>query len=137
MTLKELAQNLRPYVVKAATSLNDRDALAAKELYDLWDGSKQYVIGDRVRDDGCLYKRRQGWSHPEIDPPHLAPALWEKITLDPGTHDDPINYSTGMALEEGKYYKEYDVLYICIWSTGIPVYNHLSELVGIYVNLAE
>lgn len=60
MTLKELAQNLRPYVVNAAESLNDSDALAVKELYDLWNGSKQYVIGDRVRDDGHLYK----WCQP-------------------------------------------------------------------------
>lgn len=74
--------------------------------------------------------------HPEIYAPNEAPALWEKITLDQWTHDDPINYSAGMALEEGDYYKEYNVMYVFTRSTGVPVYNNLLELVGIYVNPA-
>jgi hypothetical protein len=41
-----------------------------------------------------------------------------------------------MALEEGKYYKQYDVVYLCTRDTVNPVYADLIGLVGIYVTLA-
>lgn len=34
------------------------------------------------------------------------------------------------------YYTQDDLTYLCIRSTGVPVYNDLAELVGIYVELA-
>ena len=42
-----------------------------------------------------------------------------------------------MALEAGKYYIEDDVVYLCNRDTGQPVYNALSELVGLYVEVSE
>ncbi len=42
-----------------------------------------------------------------------------------------------MALENGKYYIEDGIVYYCNRDTGIAVYNKLSELVGIYVIVAE
>ena len=38
-----------------------------------------------------------------------------------------------MALESGKYYIQDYTIYLCTRDTGNPVYNALSELVGIYV----
>lgn len=56
------------------------------------------------------------------------------------THDgskyDPIPYSGNMALENGKYYVQDGVTYICTRDTENPVYSNLSELVGIYVDIA-
>jgi hypothetical protein len=53
------------------------------------------------------------------------------------THDgskyDPIPYSGNMALENGKYYTQEGVTYLCIRDTGNPVYNNLLDLVGLYV----
>ncbi len=53
------------------------------------------------------------------------------------THDgskyDPIPYSGNMALENGKYYVQDGVTYLCIRDTGNPVYNNLADLVGLYV----
>lgn len=53
------------------------------------------------------------------------------------THDgskyDPIPYSGNMALENGKYYIQDGVTYLCTRDTGKPVYNNLSDLVGLYV----
>ena len=53
------------------------------------------------------------------------------------THDgsmyDPIPYEGSMALENGKYYSQNGVTYLCNRDTINPVYNPLSELVGIYV----
>lgn len=53
------------------------------------------------------------------------------------THDgskyDPIPYNGNMALENGKYYTQGGVTYLCIRDTGNPVYNHLADLVGLHV----
>lgn len=53
-----------------------------------------------------------------------------------GTKEDPIPYGNNMELEEGKYYSQDGVTYICTRDTGIPVYNPLADLVGIYVEVA-
>lgn len=53
------------------------------------------------------------------------------------THDgskyDPIPYNGNMALENGKYYTQDGVTYLCIRDTGNPVCNNLADLVGLYV----
>lgn len=54
-----------------------------------------------------------------------------------GTKDDPIPYSGSMALENGKYYSQDGVTYLCTRDTGIAVYNKLADLVGIYVEVTE
>ena len=41
-----------------------------------------------------------------------------------------------MELFEGLYYSQDGVTYLCIRSTGIPVYNNLADLVHIYVEVA-
>ena len=53
-----------------------------------------------------------------------------------GTLNDPIPYSGNMALENGKYYTQDGVTYLCNRDTGNPVYNPLAELVGLYVEIA-
>lgn len=50
-----------------------------------------------------------------------------------GTLDDPIPYDGNMALENGKYYIQNATIYLCNQDTVNPVYNALSELVGLYV----
>jgi hypothetical protein len=52
-----------------------------------------------------------------------------------GSKYDPIPYSGNMALENGKYYIENAVFYRCIRDTVNPVYNHLADLVGVYVEI--
>lgn len=82
MTLLELARKLRPYIEKAAISLDDEDALEAPQLFPNWSAEAElYHIGDRVRDEGILYKCLQqhtpqsGW-HPTV-----APSLWAKVLI--------------------------------------------------------
>lgn len=53
-----------------------------------------------------------------------------------GTKYDPIPYDGNMALESGKYYIQDGVTYLCNRGTGNPVYNALSELVWLYVEIA-
>lgn len=53
-----------------------------------------------------------------------------------GSLDTPIPYEGNMALEEGKYYQQSGVVYLCVRDTGVPVYNDLKDLVNIYVQVA-
>ena len=70
---------------------------------------------------------------------HYAPAvgmesLYAEINeTHDGTVDDPIPYNGNMALTAGKYYYQSGAIYLCIRDTGNPVYNPLSDLVGLYV----
>ena len=54
-----------------------------------------------------------------------------------GIKHDPIPYDGNMALESGKYYIQDDVVYLCNRDTSQPVYNALSELVELYVEVTE
>jgi len=56
MTLLELAQKLRPYIEKAALSLTDEDALEAVNLFPNWTDNTEYMVDNRVRYEGILYR---------------------------------------------------------------------------------
>ena len=144
MTLVEKARELRKILEKAMTdaqSLTDAEAITATCLHPKWSGDGvQYTAGQRVQYNGELYKVKDGMGHTSQTDwsPDMAASLFEKINeTNSGTKADPIPYSGNMALEKGKYYIEYDIVYLCTRDTGIAVYNKLSELVGIYVEVAE
>ena len=50
-----------------------------------------------------------------------------------GTLENPIPYEGNMVLENGKYYSQDGVTYLCNRDTGNPVYHTLRDLVGLYV----
>lgn len=50
---------------------------------------------------------------------------------------DPIPYDGNMALENGKYYTQNGVTYLCNRDTGNAVFNPLADLVGLYVEVVE
>ena len=83
MTLIELARKLRPYIEKAAISLDDADALEAPNLFPNWDANKEdaYQIGDRVRYQGILYKCLQVHIPQENWTPLNAVSLWAKVLI--------------------------------------------------------
>ena len=82
MTLKELARKLRPYIQKAAISLNDEDALQAKELYPIWSGDGiQYQKDARVRYNEVLYKVLQAHTSQEAWTPQAASSLFAKVLI--------------------------------------------------------
>ena len=134
---KEKLYLLRQMIVKAAESLSDKDALEAIELFDIWSVDTDYAKDKRLRYNGTLYKVKQP-HHSQADwTPDIATSLYEEVT-EPGqgdAPDNPIPYNNNMELFEGKYYSQYDVVYICTRSTGTAVYNDLSDLVGIYVEV--
>lgn len=53
-----------------------------------------------------------------------------------GTLENPIPYEGNMVLENGKYYIQDEVKYLCNRDSGNPVYHALKDLVGLYVEVA-
>lgn len=83
MTLLELARKLRPYIEKAALSLDDTDALEATNLFPNWipDKTDGYQVGDRVRYENILYKCLQAHIPQEAWTPVAATSLWAKVLI--------------------------------------------------------
>lgn len=68
----------------AAASLSDEAALETPELFPPWKPDKDYTKGNRVREDGLLYRLIPETHHSQTDwPPHLTPAVWARVD-DPG-----------------------------------------------------
>lgn len=135
MITRAKAYELRKLIEKASVSLDDNDALNGVELYPAWEPDTDYEVdGKRLRYIDKLYKVRQAHHSQAQYTPDITPALYELVVAGhSGTADDPIPYDLGMAIEEGLYYTEYLVRYKCIRDSVNPLYNHLSELVNIYV----
>ena len=136
MNVIDRAKIYREIIEQAVQSLTDNVALTAINLYPIWIENVAYTIGHKVQYNGKLWRCIQ--SHTSIIgwEPENAAALWEQINeTHVGTIEDPIPYSGNMALENGKYYIENNVIYLCIRDTINPAYNYLSDLINIYVEV--
>lgn len=139
MTYQEKARALRPFIEKAAASLDDGDALDAVELFPAWAVGTDYAVDQRIRYGGKLYKVLQAHASQADWTPDITPALYAEVEK-PGqgdSPDNPIPYNNNMELTEGKYYSQYDVVYRCFRDTGVPVYNDLKDLIGLYVEVYD
>ena len=118
-------------------SVDDATAYRMLSFYPEWESGKAYSpVGYKVTHNGRLWKLRQehtsqsGWEPGATG----TESLWEEICEQhDGSKYDPIPYDGNMALEADKYYSQDGVTYLCTRDTGNPVYNALSELMGIYV----
>ena len=126
-------------------TVDDQTALRMTERYPEWAdlAAEQYSTdkaGFRFTHDGNLYK-----TIPDV---HTFGTQWVPgvgtesiyVRIDEahdGTKYDPIPYDGNMALESGKYYTQSGMTYLCSRDTVNPVYNALSELVGIYVEVVN
>lgn len=117
-------------------AVDDNTALRMVEFYPEWAVDVDYSTGYKVQHGGKLWRCIQAHTSQAGWEPENAASLWTEIceTHD-GTIDDPIPYNGNMALESGKYYLQGGVTYLCTRDTGNPVYNALSELVGLYVEV--
>ena len=116
-------------------SVDDATALRMVAYYPEWTAGTAYAAGDRLVYNGDLYKVLQAHTSQETWLPGTGTeSLYTRIDEQhDGTKYDPIPYSGNMALENGKYYIQNNILYLCNRSPGQPVYNALAELVGLYV----
>ena len=149
----EAYENSRPFTQQEVMSMllidqintlevDDTKALRMKAFYPAWAD----VIGKTVKQgfkftyEDKLYKTIQ----PELTiqeqyvPGVGTESLYAVIDeTHAGTQEDPIPYDGNMELESGKYYTQGGVMYHCTTGSGQPVYQPLSELVGIYVERVD
>ncbi len=115
-------------------TVDDNIALRMREYYPEWTPNTAYSVGFKVQYNGNLWRVLQAHTAQDGWQPENAPALWEQINeTHSGELTDPIPYNGNMALENGKYYIQDNVIYLCNRDTVNPVYNPLAELVGLYV----
>ena len=153
----EVAERTRPLNAEEVTALlikqqinsitvDDQTALRMRRYYPTFAELVGQTVSQgtkfRVDDseDAVLYKTIQ----PELTiqahyPPGVGTeSLYTRIDeAHDGTKYDPIPYDGNMALESGKHYTQSGMTYMCIRDTVNPVYNALSELVGIYVEVVN
>ena len=144
MTVLEQARNIRKAMDSASLVLTDEQAIESIGIYPRWEElvekSETVEQGFRFRYGEKLYKVLQPqYTFTDVNVPGAGTeSLFARIDeTHAGTAEDPIPYEGNMALEENKYYSQGGVVYRCIWSTGIPVYHPLSELVGLYVEVVS
>ena len=118
-------------------NVDDNTALRMLTFYPEWAANAEYTIGYKVQRGGRLWRCLQAHTSQAGWEPENAASLWTEICEShSGTLEDPIPYSGNMALESGKYYSQNSKIYRCTRDTVNPVYNALSELVGLYVEEA-
>ena len=143
LTAEEVTSMLIKQQINSIT-VDDQTALRMRRYYPTFAElvGQTVKLGTKFRADDSenadLYKTIQ----PELTiQAHYPPgegteSLYTRIDeIHDGTQYDPIPYNGNMALYNGKYYVEDNVTYLCNRDTGNPVYNKLSELVGIYVEV--
>ena len=81
MTLVELAYKLRPYIEKAAQSLDDTDALDAVQLYPNWKSGVNYDAEVKVQYNGILYRVLIAHTSQSDWTPDAAPSLFAKVLI--------------------------------------------------------
>lgn len=142
---KSEALRIRRNLEASVQSLDDDTALEMRTFYPTWeDLCKQSVTADKAgykfTYGGELYKTVQaGYTFVSHYVPGVGTeSLFERIDEQhDGSRYDPIPYDGNMALTAGLYYTQNGVLYLCTRDTGIPVYNALADLVGIYVDVVR
>lgn len=145
LTEDEVAAMLIRQQINTLT-VDDQTALRMRRYYPTFTELVGQTVsqGTKFRaddsEDAVLYKTIQ----PELTiqahyPPGVGTeSLYTRIDeAHDGTLYDPIPYDGNMALESGKHYTQSGMTYLCSRDTVNPVYNALSELVGIYVEVVN
>ena len=127
----------RNKIENAAILLPDEDALNSIELFPVWSGNKDYVLGERCRYQDRLYRCYNPITANPTWTPDVTPAHWEVVTIgEDGTLTNPITAAVGMRYYKDLYYKENDIIYLCIRDDtngdGTVLHYLPSQLVGNY-----
>ena len=137
LTESEVSRMLIVQQINTLT-VDDNTALRMKDFYPTFES----IIGQTVKQGFKFTYGDKLWrtEQPEMTiqqhyPPGMGTeSLYSEVCEShAGTLEDPIPYNGNMALESGKYYSQDSKIYRGIRDTVNPVYNALSELVGLYV----
>ena len=120
-------------------TVDDQTAVRMTEFYPEWKdiiGKTVDKSGYKFQHNGKLYKTIPATHTFQSDwvPGVGTESIYTRIDEEhAGTLADPIPYDGNMALTVGLYYTQGGMTYLCTRDTINPVYNALSELVGLYV----
>lgn len=141
MTVIEQAEAIREAMDVAGAVLTDEQALNCKAIYKQWkdllgvtvkEGYRFLYGKDLYRTEQSEYTFVKEYVPGAVGTESLFSHIDEGHS---GTLEDPIPYETNMEIFEGKYYIQYDVVYLCTRSSGQPLQHDLSALVGHYVEV--
>lgn len=130
-------------------NLSAVDALKVVDWYPLWGVDEGFREGDTItkntkfRHEGKLWAALQDHTiMPHYYPSVNTAALYVEVTPEyndageeMGTIENPIPYDGNMVLENGKYYSQDGVTYLCNRDSGNALYHALKDLVGHYVEV--
>ena len=124
----------------SAVDMIKHQQFAPKWGEDIKEGDS-VVKGDKFTYNGKLWAVLQDHTIlAHYEPSINTAALYVEVTPDYneqgeelGTLDNPIPYEGNMVLENGKYYLQGGVTYLCTRDSGNPVYHALKDLLGLYV----
>lgn len=130
-------------------SLSAVDALEVLDWFPTWGVDEGFREGDTIKKntkfqfEGKLYACLQDHTiMPHYYPSINTASLYVEVTPEytdageeMGTLENPIEYNGNMVLENGKYYVQDGVVYLCNRDTENPVYHALKDLVGLYVEV--
>lgn len=125
------------------------EALEVVDWFPTWGVDEGFREGDTItkntkfKYEGKLYACLQDHTiMPHYYPSINTASLYVEVTPEYndqgeelGTFENPIPYEGNMVLENGKYYSQDGVTYLCNRDTGNPVYHALKDLVGLYVEV--
>ena len=115
-------------------NFTEQEALENMEWFPVW-GDENAYMGMPVEKGFMFRHKAEGEAEHtlyKVLQPHTLSAEWipgqgteslyAKVSLHKGTKEDPIPYEQNMLIEEGKYYTQYDVMYIGLQTTltGYP-----------------
>lgn len=117
--------------------VDDSTALRMRASYPVWAAGNAYPAGYKVQHGGKLWRTLQAHTGQAGWEPGTAASLWEQVSVThSGELSDPICYEGNMRLDSGKYYLQDGTVYLCIRDSGSPVHHALTDLVGLYVEIA-
>ena len=127
----------------SAVDMIKHQQFAPKWGIDIKEGNS-VVKGDKFTYKGKLYAVLQDHTIlAHYEPAINTASLYVEVTPDyneqgeeMGTLENPIPYEGNMILENGKYYSQDGVTYLCNRDSGNPVYHALKDLIGLYVEVA-
>lgn len=144
---KELIkQNTREMNDLALTAV---DALEVVDWFPTWGVDEGFKEGDTITKntkfqyEGKLFACLQDHTiMPHYYPSINTASLYVEVTPEytdageeMGTMENPIEYNGNMVLENGKYYSQDGVVYLCNRDSEVAVYHALKDLVGLYVEM--
>lgn len=141
MTTEEVSQLLIKQQINTLP-VDNNTALRMKNFYPKWAD----LVGTTIENAGFKFTHKDKlWAtvqanytvqaHYEPGTMGMESLFTEVCETHAGTEEDPIPYNNNMVLENGKYYMQDYILYMCNRDSGNPVYNPLAELVGLYVEV--